>query len=875
MARARKNATKNIETYTHPGKERVNNPPVGLVTPDTDKDAGKKTYAYDPHLDPQLQWAGKAEHTSFEVPTVSLHVHERIDPRSIIEAVRKQNSEPQLSLFATPKENPPIRQAIEFYKHKHNWTNRLIAGDSLLVMNSLLEKEGMAGKVQMVYIDPPYGIRYGSNFQPFVNKRDVTDGKDEDLTQEPETIRAFRDTWELGIHSYLAYLRDRLLLARELLTESGSCFVQISDENLHHVRELMDEVFGVGNFASLITYKTTSNLGGKYLSADGDFVVWYAKNREKMKYRQIYLPKSLEASGAGEYVYGEFLSGEWRRLSSEELANSAEDIRLFRYDNLTSQSGGETTQFDYIFQGQTFSVERGGWKTNLNGMKKLNAAGRLIKRNRSLNYKRYLDDFPAYPISSSWSDTALAGWGEGKVYVVQTARRVIQRCILMTTDPGDLVFDPTCGSGTTAFVAEQWGRRWITCDTSRVAVALAKQRLMTANFDYYALAHPNEGVGSGFQYKTVPHITLGSIANNPDIKEGMRRDQIDAAIARHAPQETLYDQPLRDTKKARVTGPFTVEAVPAPVVKAVDDVVDLAPALREQVNAGADESVARSGETLRQGEWRDELLKTGIRGKAGQRISFVRLEPLPGTRWLHAEGETRPDDAGADIVSDGGTAWNPERVVISFGPDHAPLEQRQVGLAIEEAQSLVPKPKIVVFAAFQFDPEASKDIDETNWPGVTLLKVQMNADLLTDDLKKKRASNESFWLIGQPDVAFEKITEGDDRGKCRVSVLGFDYYNTKTGGVESGGADKIAMWLLDPDYDGRSLFPRQVFFPMADAKDGWAKLARNLKAEIDEDLIEAYRGTVSLPFAPGEHRRSAVKIIDDRGIESLKIVEVE
>ena len=875
MPRARKNAKRNIESYAHADKERVNNPPVGLVTPDTDKDAGRKTYAYDPHLDPQLQWAGKAEHTSFEVPTVSLHVHERIDPRSIIETVRKQGSEPQLSLFATPKENPPIRQAIEFYKHKHNWTNRLIAGDSLLVMNSLLEKEGMAGKVQMVYIDPPYGIRYGSNFQPFVNKRDVTDGKDEDLTQEPETIRAFRDTWELGIHSYLAYLRDRLLLARELLTESGSVFVQISDENLHHVRELMDEVFGVGNFASLITYKTTSNLGGKYLSADGDFVVWYAKNKEKMKYRQMYLSKSLEASGAGEYVYGEFPSGEWRRLSSEELANSTEGIRLFRYDNMTSQSGGETTQFDYIFQGQTFSVQRGGWKTNLNGMKKLEAAGRLLKRNRSLNYKRYLDDFPAYPISSSWSDTALAGWGEGKVYVVQTARRVIQRCLLMTTDPGDLVFDPTCGSGTTAFVAEQWGRRWITCDTSRVAVTLAKQRLMIANFDYYALAHPNEGVGSGFQYKTVPHITLGSITNNPDIKEGIARSQIDAAIARHAPQETLYDQPLRDTKKARVTGPFTVEAVPAPVVKAMDEVVDLTPALQEKVKAGADESVARSGETLRQGEWRDELLKTGIRGKAGQRISFVRLEPLPGTRWLHAEGETRPDAAGAERVHEEGTAWNPERVVVSFGPDHAPLEQRQVGLAIEEAQSLVPRPKIVVFAAFQFDPEASKDIDETNWPGVTLLKVQMNADLLTDDLKKKRASNESFWLIGQPDVELEKITEGDDRGKCRVSVLGFDYYNTKTGGVESGGADKIAMWLLDPDYDGRSLFPRQVFFPMADAKDGWTKLARNLKAEIDEDLIEAYRGTVSLPFTPDEHRRCAVKIIDDRGIESLKIVEIE
>ena len=289
----------------------------------------------------------------------------------------------------------------------------------------------------------------------------------------------------------------------------------------------------------------------------------------------------------------------------------------------------------------------------------------------------------------------------------------------------------------------------------------------------------------------------------------------------------------------------------------------------------ADESVARTGETLRQGDWRDELLKTGIRGKAGQHIAFARLEPLPGTRWLHAEGETRPNDAGSDVVSDGGTAWNPARVVISFGSDYAPLEQRQVSLALEEAQSLVPKPKIIVFAAFQFDPEAAKDIDGTNWPGVTLLKAQMNADLLTDDLKKKRASNESFWLIGQPDVELEPMTDGEDSGKFRVSVLGFDYYNTKTGDVESGSAGKIAMWLLDPDYDGRSLFPRQVFFPMADAKNGWARLARNLKAEIDEELIEAYRGTVSLPFEPGEHRRIAVKIIDDRGIESLKIIEVE
>ncbi|MEW6233362.1 MAG: DNA methyltransferase [Chloroflexota bacterium] len=471
------------------------------------------------------------------------------------------------------------------------------------------------------------------------------------------------------------------------------------------------------------------------------------------------------------------------------------------------------------------------------------------------------------PIVSVWNDTVI-GTFTRKVYVVQTGEMAVQRCILMTTDPGDLVFDPTCGSGTTAYVAEQWGRRWITCDTSRVALSLARQRLMTAVFDYYELAHPHEGVGSGFIYKTVPHVTLKSIANNPDIKEGMSREQVDAAIARHAPQETLYDQPVVDRKKKRVSGPFTVEAVPAPAVKSVEE-------LLEGVLRAADASIARSGETLRQADWCDELLRTGIRGKAGQYIRFARLEPLPGCRWLHADGETRPSAEGADSLREEGTAYASQRIIVSFGPEHAPLEQRQVAHAIEEAQTLVPRPKLIVFAAFQFDPEAAKDIDETNWPGVTLLKAQMNADLLTDDLKKRRASNESFWLIGQPDVQLERVDKGEDKGRFRVSVHGFDYYNTKTGGIESGGADKIAVWLLDTDYDGRSLYPRQVFFPMAGAKEGWARLAKSLKVEIDEELIEAYRGTISLPFAPGAHRRIAVKIVDDRGIESLKILEVD
>ncbi len=839
MARRKKASKKDIEQYDHKDKQRLNNPPVGLVTPDTDKDTGqKKEYQYDPHLDPQLVWAGKAEHTSFEVPTVSLHVHERIDPKTIIEAVQKKNGpQYQPGLFDSLEENPPLRDAIQFYKHAHNWSNRLIAGDSLLVMNSLLEKEGMAGQVQMVYIDPPYGIKYGSNFQPFVNKRDVKDGKDEDLTAEPEMIKAFRDTWELGIHSYLAYLRDRLLLAKDLLTESGSCFVQISDENVHLVRSLMDEVFEVKNFVALIAFRKTTGFPSKLIGSVYDYLLWYSKNKELIKYRQLYRQKSEEMI-AGAYQWIELPNRQIRRLKSDDFENGRLITEGKRFSTASIMSSGATDEGSKPYELDSIVYSPAPdthWKTTKDGLDRLQKAHRLLGVGNTLTYKRFEDDFPVVAYHSVWEDTLQSTFAIEKIYVVQTATKVVERCVLMTTDPGDLVFDPTCGSGTTAYVAEQWGRRWITCDTSRIALTLAKQRLMTALFDYYELAHPSEGVGSGFKYKTVPHITLKSIAQNePSI------------------EETLYDQPFVDNSKVRVTGPFTVEAVPAQAVKPLGEIVE---------QPVSDASVVRSGETHRQGQWRDELFKTGIRGKSGQKIEFSRVEPMGGTRWLNADAETKGDKQ--------------ERVVISFGPEHAPLEQRQVALAIEEAQLLVPKPKIVIFAAFQFDPEASKDIDETDWPGVTLLKAQMNADLLTDDLKKKRSSNESFWLIGQPDVKLEKITDGEDAGKYKVEVLGFDYYNTITGNIDSGGTDKIAMWMLDTDYDGRSVYPQQVFFPMAAEDKGWARLAKNLKAEIDEELIEAYLGTVSLPFEAGDNRRIAVKIVDDRGIESLRIMDID
>jgi len=828
MARKKK-AKKNIEQYGHTDKKRLNNPPVGLVSENTEPySTSTKTYEYDPHLDPQLHWAGKAEHTSFEVSTCSLHVHERIDPKTIIETVQKEETGyKQISLFES--DTKPLREAIEFYKHKEGWSNRLIAGDSLLVMNSLIEKEGMAGKLQMIYIDPPYGIKYGSNFQPFVNKRDVKDRKDEDLTAEPEMIKAFRDTWELGIHSYLTYLRDRLLMARELLNESGSVFVQISDENLHHVRELMDEVFRPANFVSLISFSTTSGFASLTLSRAGDYIVWYAKEKTKVKYNQLYNVKLIGEKGATKYkpvsTYSNIPKNWWPA------------DKLVSVDSLTSQ-GPTQSESTFEYDGNIYQPPKGmHWKTTVDGIKRLIEAKRLVIQGNSPRFLRFIDDFPVYPINNLWTDIGgVQNRIEGKIYVVQTSTNAIERCLLMTTAPGDLVFDPTCGSGTTAYVAEQWGRRWITCDTSRVALTLAKQRLMTANYDYYQLAYPQEGVGSGFVYKTVPHITLKSIANNEPTKT-----------------ETLFDQPKVDTKKTRITGPFTVEAVPSLRAMSLEQ-------LEKENQGGSGESVARSGETLRQSKWRDELLKTGVRAKGGKKLEFARIEPMSGTRWIQCDAETRED--------------KPQKVFVVFGPEHAPLEQRMVENAWQEARPF--NPDILLFCAFQFDDEAAKDIDELKpeIAGMRLLKVQMNADLFTEDLKKKRSGNDSFWLIGQPDVEIRTIAKGTDKGKYQIEVLGFDYYNPKTGNVDSGGKGNIAMWLLDTNYDDRSLFPSQVFFPMAGAKEGWNRLGKNLKAEIDEKKIEAFKGTISLPFGKGDNAKIAVKIIDDRGIESLRVISL-
>lgn len=965
---ARKKGTDTeVISYRHTDK-RKNNPEVGMVNEATDPDEHTDRWCYDPHIDPALQfdhgraqvekliddalesgnedtmraaleelkqhsspylnWAGKAERTSFEVDTVSLHVHERIDPASILAAVSKKMKDAngqsvdaprQDDWLTAPFENLPLRDAVDFYQHDKGWSNRLIAGDALLVMNSLLQKESMAGQVQMIYIDPPYGIKYGSNFQPFTNKKPTSrTDKDEDLTQEPEMIKAFRDTWELGIHSYLSYLRDRLLLSKELLNERGSIFIQISDENHHLIRNLLEEIFGIDNVIVSIPVKKKGSQKGGLIDPVNDYLVWCAKDRSKVKYRQLFYGRQSDEETSADFSNIDLGNGIVTTISKLEKNDKVKpgvykrDLstlkekyplsKLFKSENSTGGNPGQSQAVKFKYRDKEFDpgISKGlGWKASatvvneMSGMERLAVSGRLHIGKSQLGLRRYPDDFGLKSISNWWDGL---GGAPDPIYVVQTNERIIDRCILMTTDPGDLVLDPTCGSGTTAKCSERLARRWITMDTSRVAVTLAKQRLLTAGFDYFKLKYPHEGIKSGFVNKLVPHITATGIANNseidaiyesfhPDIESALNelnndlgvklkewevpfdfqdtwsesarksfdklhtarqtmQKKMDESIAAHADQETLYDQPEIDKSKLRIAGPFSVEAVPFATVLSLEE--------HAQPNE-ADVSVARSGESARQHQWRDELLKTGIIGKGGDKLTFAELETLPDTKFLHASGHL---DSG-------------ERVVVSFGPEHAALEQRQVEHALSEAADLFPRPKMIVFCAFTFDPEAAKDIDQLK--GIIALKAQMNTDLLTEDLKSKRSSNQSFWLMGQPEVEVRKTSEG----QFEVEVHGFDYFDTRKGELVSGGPGKIAMWLLDTDYDERSLFPRQVFFPMAGKKDGWNKLRKTIRAELDESLLQAYHGTVSLPFEAGDNQKVAVKVIDDRGIESLKIIPLD
>ena len=611
MARSKKTTTQ-VASIRHKDK-RANIPTEELRDFVAEDEDAPKTMLYprDPSLDPQLVWKGKDEQDreGLAVPVVPVYIQEKIHPQAIIDDLLAHAARPsggriaeeaaayQIELFGEFNGGPHnFEQKVDFYHHEQNWTNRLILGDSLLVMTSLTEKEGLKGKVQSMYFDPPYGIKFGSNWQVSTRKRDVKDGKAEDATRQPEQVRAFRDTWKLGIHSYLAYLRDRLVVARDLLTETGSIFVQIGDENVHLVRCVMDEVFGSENFCAQISFKTTGGQAARHLSSVCDLLLWYSKDHERVKYRQVYLDKVAEGE-VGRYQWAASPDGSvLRELTDEECENPhiiQNGWRLLVHDNITSQGISGDSSAPFSWRGREYKLPTNShWKTTPEGMQGLAVANRLMAIGSTLRFKRFLEDFPVSPIDSVWEDTALSGFGRKKQYIVETNVKVIERCLLMTTDPGDLMLDPTCGSGTMAYVAEQWGRRWITCDTSRVALALARTRMMGAKYFYYLLADSPEGIKKemeltgkmppeyktesdirkGFVYKRVPHVTLKSIANNPEIKEGMTREQIDAAIARHADTETLFDQPYEDNKRVRVCGPFSVESLsPHRVLSTADE----------------------------------------------------------------------------------------------------------------------------------------------------------------------------------------------------------------------------------------------------------------------------------------------------------------
>ncbi|MCL4542000.1 MAG: site-specific DNA-methyltransferase [Chloroflexi bacterium] len=820
-------------------------------------------YPRDPSLDPQLVWQGKDEQDSEDlaVPVVPIYIQEKIHPQAIIGELPRiaQASSDQPSLFADFNGGPEdFDQKVDFYHHEQHWSNRLILGDSLLTMTSLAEKEGLKGKVQTIYLDPPYGIKFGSNWQVSTRKRDVRDGRAEDATRQPEQVRAFRDTWKLGIHSYLAYLRDRLVVTRDLLTETGSIFVQIGDENVHLVRNLLDEVFGTENHVCSIQFRKTTSQTSNYLAVTHDTVLWYAKHLEALKFRRLWAMKNRQDSA-------ESMFARWEDEEGNLVSSVHEGARLFVLDNLTSRSGSESTRRAFEYQGRNYAPTTGGWKTNQDGLEKLMMAGRLAVRSGALLYKRYFDDFAFFPLSSVWNDTQPGGMGrQQNIYVVQTDPRVIERCLLMTTDPGDLVLDPTCGSGTTAYVAEQWGRRWITCDTSRVALALARTRLMSARYPYYLLADSPEGIKKeaeltgktppdyktendirkGFVYKRVPHVTLKSIANNPDIVEGMTREEIDTAIARHAESETLYDQPYEDPKRIRVTGPFTVESLSPHRVL---------PTTGDDQNGTVSEEEARKEQDFAT-MILENLKKAGVQNtRKGERLTFNRLDPYPGT-WLNASGEYTDADG------------NTRRVAVSIGPEHGTVGPEQVKEAAKEAVRGVDF-DVLIICGFAFDPHVAEET--TRYGKLTVLPAKMNPDLaMGDELLKKTGAGNLFMIFGEPDVDIRK----QQNGQIVVEIKGVDVYDPTTGQIRNSSTDDIACWFIDTEYNEESFFVRHAYF--TGAGEPYEKLQRALRADIDESAWASLYSTTSRPFDKPATGKIAVKVINHYGDEVLKVFGV-
>ncbi|KKS96376.1 MAG: adenine specific DNA methylase Mod [Candidatus Gottesmanbacteria bacterium GW2011_GWA2_43_14] len=798
-----------VESYKHQD-QRLSIPTQELseFVPAEQKRPKKTTYKYDPSLDPQLIWAGKEEKTELNVDSVPIYIQEKISPEAIIAKLREEGGDTgiQYQLFGDVPDQS-FNKIVDFYKHNDNWRNRLILGDSLQVMNSLLEKEGMREKVQMVYIDPPYGIRFGSNWQNRMDKREVKDGKDDDLIRQPEQIKAYRDTWELGIHSYLTYLKDRILLASELLSESGSCFVQISDENVHLVRSVLDEVFGSNNFISLITFKRSSGFETKYISNLYDYVIWYAKDSSKMKYRQLYLEKN---TGLDTYYDKVQLENNEIKNISDIKGQIPSDAKYLLYQPLVSSGQSENLSYEIDFNKKKyFCGNNRHWKTTKEGMNNLMAHKRIYSSENTLKYIRYHEDYPVTPLTNNWDDTVSL---ISKEYVVQTNTKVIERCLLMTTDTGDLVLDPTCGSGTTAFVAEEWGRRWTTIDTSRVALSLARARILTAKFPYFRLKNSSD-LRDGFEYKTVPHITLGSIANNEDPEK-----------------EILYDQPTEDKTITRVSGPFTVESLSPHRV--------------------SDEQEMVSSENFVQ-TVKDNLLKAGVQtGIKEERLMFENLDIIP-SEYVHLSGEYQENS-------------HTKRVAIAVGPEYGSVDDDFIASAAKEA---VKHYDLLVIAATSYDGSAFTESGPP-YGEMKLLKVKINPDLSMGDLLKKTGSGNLFMTFGEPDISIKEL--GDNQ--VQVTINGIDMYDATKGIVRSSGTEDIAAWFIDTNYNGESFFVCHAYFLGNDKP--YEKLKKALKAEINEEAWQQLYTTTSRPFIKPLTSKIAIKVINYFGDEVMKISKI-
>lgn len=974
-----------IRHYKHDAT-RKNNPPAAIAGEGRLPEADKTRYAYDPHLppvlrfddtgaadrlpqlieaatqrklapdeaqqlyealsnhEPWLEWTGKREQSRwFEVDPVALHTHERVSAQAAVRVATRKDV--QRDLFADPQQ--PYHEAVQFYQHEVDWANRMILGDSLTVMNSLATRENLAGKVQMVYMDPPYGIKFGSNFQPHVRLANSGVGdRDTDLTREPEVVKAYRDTWELGVHSYLTYLRDRLIVARDLLKEEGSIFLQIGDANFHRIRTLLEEVFGSQNFVAAIPFSKTVGKGSAKLDTVNDYLMWFARNKDVMKYRQLYFPKELGGERAKSYVWIESEDTSHRRRltrSEQQERRIPHGHRLFSVQNMTSQGSGASLRYPVRFNGVEVVLSKNQWKTNPKGMERLKAANRLTLNGKSLNYVRYQSDSPFIPLNNVWTDTAIAGYsGEEKVYVVQTPRKVVSRCLLMTTDPGDLIVDPTCGGGTTALVAEQWGRRWITMDTSRVSIAIARRNLLTASFDFYETGNGSDVIGpSGFRVKTAPSIKLSDISQNmaldpifarwdpimdaklefaneallatdgdtraklfaklerkrtgrgresrvtdaderrwklpsgkwehwevpfdtdddyPDeLREAVedyrvtwrkRMQEVNACIGANADQEVLVDQPEIRRGVVRVSGPFTVESVHPP-----EDSIGV----ESPIGGAPDDFTVESRDEPSNAEASidslvDLLRVDGVRFPDNKEMRFARLEVLKDGSLLNAEGEWHNGHGDAS-----------RHVAVSFGPQYGPVTAKQVEDALRLAVRLGYDE--LLFAGFGFDGAAQTAIRSDPNPNVRLHMAHISPDVNMGDLLKQTRDSQLFSVSGAPRTEMVLV----DDGRYVVEMEGVDIYDPLSNSIRSAGGDSVPAWFLDSDYDGRTFCITQAFFPRQDA---WKDLARDLKKVIEADTFETFKGTTSLPFQAGEHRRVAVKVIDPRGNEVMSVLEI-